>query len=134
MAASLSSPQPANPRKQKLNRARLNPLVNNLMMSMTLTLIAARAFRRAGIASSQDDDRAGPSFMLLEPRQGGKAGASSGTSRKHQPVPGSGLVEPPHLLSESGQPLKKLRARLQPERLDRGRLVMDRRSFWKAFW
>ena len=36
MAASLSSAQPANPRKQKLNRARPNPLVNNLMMSLTL--------------------------------------------------------------------------------------------------
>jgi len=36
MAASLSSPHPANPRKQELNRARLNPVVNNLIMSMTL--------------------------------------------------------------------------------------------------
>ena len=36
MNASLSSAQPANPSKQKLDRARLNPLVNNLMMSMTL--------------------------------------------------------------------------------------------------
>jgi hypothetical protein len=36
MAASLSCPQPANPRKQQLNSARLNPLANNLMMSMTL--------------------------------------------------------------------------------------------------
>jgi hypothetical protein len=36
MAASLSSSQPANPKKQKLNRARLNPLATILMMSMTL--------------------------------------------------------------------------------------------------
>jgi hypothetical protein len=33
MAASLSSPQPATPRKQELNRARLISLVNNLMMN-----------------------------------------------------------------------------------------------------
>jgi hypothetical protein len=36
MNFSLSSAQPDKARKQKLNRARLNPLVNNLMMSMAL--------------------------------------------------------------------------------------------------
>ena len=36
MAASLSSPQPTSPSKQKLNRTKLNPLVDSLMMSMTL--------------------------------------------------------------------------------------------------
>jgi hypothetical protein len=36
MAASLSSPQPTSPSKQKLNRTKLNPLVNSLMMSMIL--------------------------------------------------------------------------------------------------
>jgi hypothetical protein len=43
------------------------------------------------------DDHAGPLFMLLEPRQGGKAQRFIGEVAKHQPVPGSGLVEPPHL-------------------------------------
>src|SRR5262245_59682961 len=36
MKASLSSAQPASPRAQKLNRARLKFLVNNLMMSIAL--------------------------------------------------------------------------------------------------
>jgi len=64
--------------------------------------------------------------MLLEPRQSGKARRIVGDVAENQPVPGSGLVESPHLLSESGKPMVKLWARLQPERLDRERLDIDR--------
>ena len=71
--------------------------------------------------------------MLLEPRQGGKAERIIGDVAKHQPVPRSGLVEPPHLLSECGQPMVEFRARLQPERLDRECLETCHIAF-EAFW
>ena len=64
--------------------------------------------------------------MLLVARQGGKALRIIGDVAKHQPVPGSGLVEPSHPLSECGQPVVKFGVRLQPERLDRKCLVIDR--------
>ena len=64
------------------------------------------------------DERARPLLMLLEPRHRGKAQRIIGKIAKHQPVPGSGLVEPPHLLSQFRQPVVKLRPRLEPERLD----------------
>ena len=64
--------------------------------------------------------------MLLEPHRAARLSASSGSVAERQPVPGSGFVEPPHLLSESGKPMIKVRAWLQPERLDRKRLGVDR--------
>src|SRR4051794_19176814 len=99
MAASLSSPQPARKRKPEPKTAKDDLSLKNFMTSMTL-----------------------PS---LQPRQGGKAERILGDVAEHQPVPGPGLVEPPHLLFELGQPVVKFRARHQPQDLDCERLVMD---------
>jgi hypothetical protein len=59
------------------------------------------------------DDHAWPTFMLREPRQGGKAQRITGDVAKHRPVPGSGLIESPHRLFEPGQPRVTFHARLQ---------------------
>src|SRR5262245_12489449 len=92
MAASLSSVQPANPRKQMLNRASVNPRVNNLMMGMTSSPhngpSPPASTRRH---SDPPATHPGPLFVLPELREGGKAELIIGNVAKHKPVPGSGL-------------------------------------------
>ena len=55
--------------------------------------------------------------MLLEPRHGRQAECIAGGVAQDQPVPGSRLVEPAHLLTQVGQSLVQLGMRLtNPER------------------
>jgi hypothetical protein len=108
MAASLSSAQPANPRQQALSRTNPSPLVDDLMMT------------------SRHVDAC--FFILFEPRQGGKAQRIFRDVAEHQAMPRSSLVDSSDVLSEIGQPLVKLRVRLQSEHLDRKCLGLDWRQ------
>src|SRR3954467_13730299 len=82
---------------------------HSLLRDSTRASPESSAARRNHAGRPSRDDPARPLFMLLEPRQGGKAERFMGDVAKDQPVPGSGLVEPPHLLPESGQPMVKFR-------------------------
>src|SRR5438270_388255 len=98
MAASLSSPQPANPRKPKLNRARLKALVNNFMASMTLLKAGrddhgsgGRGIRNASLASARLDS--GVALRRLRP------GATTRGENLRQQRPG--LPNPASLASSA---------------------------------
>ncbi len=63
--------------------------------------------------------------ILLEPLQGRQAECIVGRVANHQPVPGTGFVEPAHLLTQVGQSLVQLGMGLQTKSLDRECLVVS---------
>src|SRR5689334_17567029 len=98
IAASLSCRQPAKPGDETTARARQKLLALHLMTFLC--------------SWGRESD------ALPEPRHGGEAERVVGDVPEDEPVPGSGLIEPSHLLSEGRQPVVKFRVRLHPERID----------------